>query len=126
MAGLFFFLPEKEMVSADMCEHDWPGSGCPKCRDNGNLDAPRTKGAQSMIPADREAILRDPLALAMLAAWLNVPIDKLPAELNAHTCEATMKAWKRVGDAALDFLTRTEAMIGEVGKHIASLRSLSS
>lgn len=21
------------MVSADMCEHDWPGSGCPECRE---------------------------------------------------------------------------------------------
>lgn len=46
---------------------------------------------------------RDPLALAMLAAWVNIPVDQLPATMRAHTCEATMEAWKRVGDAALAF-----------------------
>ena len=47
--------------------------------------------------------LRDPLALAMLAAWVNSPVDKLPETMRAHTCEATMAAWKRVGEAALKY-----------------------
>lgn len=49
---------------------------------------------------DLEPVLRDPLALAMLAAWVNAPVDKLPATMRAHTCTATMTAWKRVGEAA--------------------------
>lgn len=44
--------------------------------------------------------LRDPLALAMLAAWVNAPVDALPDTMRAHTCPATMAAWKRVGEAA--------------------------
>lgn len=44
---------------------------------------------------------RDPLALAMLAAWLNVTPEQLPDVCRAHTCEATMLAWKRVGEAAV-------------------------
>lgn len=44
---------------------------------------------------------RDPLALAMLAAWVNCPVDQLPETMKAHTCEATMAAWKRVGEAAM-------------------------
>lgn len=36
----------------------------------------------------------------MLAAWVNVPVDALPDTMRAHTCPATMEAWKRVGEAA--------------------------
>lgn len=43
---------------------------------------------------------RDPLALAMLAAWLNVTVDQLPELYKAHTCPDTMEAWGRVADAA--------------------------
>jgi hypothetical protein len=57
---------------------------------------------------------RDPLALAMFAAWLNVPADKIPPEYKQHTCGATMTAWQRVGQAAVAFTdqalaARTEA-----------------
>jgi hypothetical protein len=47
---------------------------------------------------------RDPLALAMLAAWLNVRPDQIPDTFRAHTCEATMTAWQRVGRAAVEYL----------------------
>jgi hypothetical protein len=43
---------------------------------------------------------RDDLALVLLAAWVNSTPDKLPPEMRTHTCEATMKAWQRVADAA--------------------------
>jgi hypothetical protein len=46
---------------------------------------------------------RDPLALAMLAAWLNVRVDQLPETMRAHTCRDTMERWKRVGEAALAY-----------------------
>lgn len=49
---------------------------------------------------DLEPVLRDPLALACLAAWMNVRVDQLPMKVRAHTCAATMAAWKRVGEAA--------------------------
>ena len=49
---------------------------------------------------------RDDVALAMLAAWLNVRPDQIPAENRAHTCAHTMAAWHRVADAAR---TATEA-----------------
>jgi hypothetical protein len=61
-------------------------------------------GERFMRGDDLEPVLRDPLALAMLAAWVNVPVDKLPANMRAHTCAATMASWKRVGDAALAYL----------------------
>jgi hypothetical protein len=44
---------------------------------------------------------RDPLALAMLAAWLNVTPEQLPEKFHAHECDATMAAWQRVGEAAV-------------------------
>jgi hypothetical protein len=47
---------------------------------------------------------RDPLALAMFAAWVNVPVDQLPDNMRGHTCAATMEAWGRVADAALAHL----------------------
>lgn len=45
---------------------------------------------------------RTPLELAMLAAWLNVRPDQIPAENRAQACPHTMAAWKRVGEAALE------------------------
>lgn len=53
-------------------------------------------------------IERDPLALAMLAAWVNVKVDQLPKELRALACPYTMTAWKRVGDAAIEFYKKQE------------------
>jgi hypothetical protein len=47
-----------------------------------------------------ELIERDPLALVMFAAWVNLPVDKLPPEMRGHTCQATMEAWARVAAAA--------------------------
>ena len=47
-----------------------------------------------------EGLERDPLALAMFAAWVNVPVDELPDAMKGHTCAATMAAWGRVADAA--------------------------
>lgn len=55
---------------------------------------------------------RDPLALAMLAAWVNCPVDQLPATMRAHTCTATMAAWKRVGEAAVAFLNEEARLQG--------------
>lgn len=46
---------------------------------------------------------RTPLELAMLAAWLNVRPDQIPAENRAQACPHTMAAWKRVGEAALEY-----------------------
>jgi hypothetical protein len=63
-------------------------------------------------PNTAEALVRDPLALAMLAAWVNCPVDKLPPGLEGHTCEATMRAWKRVGDAAVAYLRAHDAAAG--------------
>lgn len=53
---------------------------------------------KSMTLLERTA--RDPLALEMFAAWVNVSSDKLPAEMKGHTCPATMEAWSRVAQAA--------------------------
>jgi hypothetical protein len=49
---------------------------------------------------ERTVLHRDPLALAMFAAWCNLPVDKLPEAMRAHTCPATAEAWGRVADAA--------------------------
>jgi hypothetical protein len=59
-------------------------------------------------PDDVRDMERSPLALAMLAAWLNVAPDHLPSTMRAHTCPSTMTAWQRVGEAALEY-HRTEA-----------------
>ncbi len=56
------------------------------------------------MSSEPEPVPRDPLALAMFAAWVNLPVDKLPPEMRGHTCAATMTAWKRVGDAAIAYL----------------------
>jgi len=55
---------------------------------------------------------RDPLALAMLAAWVNAPADKLPDTMRAHTCDATMDAWGRVAEAARGHLSAEVALSG--------------
>lgn len=47
------------------------------------------------------ALERDGLSMAMLAAWLNVRIDQIPPENRAHLNPHTMAAWKRVGEAAI-------------------------
>jgi hypothetical protein len=39
----------------------------------------------------------------MLAAWLNVRPDQIPPANRAHLCPHTMAAWRRVGEAALDY-----------------------
>lgn len=67
------------------------------------------RGERFLRGDDLEPVLRDPLALAMLAAWVNTTPDKLPKEMRAHTCVATMTAWKRVGDAAVAFLKEQKA-----------------
>lgn len=61
-------------------------------------------GERFLRGEDLEPVLRDPLAIAMLAAWLNVRPDQVPAAFKAFTCEHTMKAWKRVGEAAITHL----------------------
>jgi hypothetical protein len=55
---------------------------------------------------DLQPVWRDPLALAMFAAWVNVDANKLPENMRAHTCLATAEAWARVADAARDFIER--------------------
>jgi hypothetical protein len=52
---------------------------------------------------------RDPLALAMFAAWVNSPPDALPEKYRGHTCDATMAAWKRVGEAAMAYFEEHRA-----------------
>lgn len=42
---------------------------------------------------------RPHLELVALAAWLNVPVDAMPASLLAPTCQHTMDAWRRVAEA---------------------------
>lgn len=49
-------------------------------------------------------IWRDELAIVMIAAWCNVPSDKLPEEMKAHTCKATADAWTRVAEAAREYI----------------------
>lgn len=74
-------------------------------------EAPPPAESETPAPTERgEKVLRDPLALAMLGAWLNCPPDKLPAEMRAHTCEATMTAWERVGEAALAYHANNTAV----------------
>lgn len=52
-----------------------------------------------------EDMTRDPLARAMFAAWVNVDPTAIPEKFKGHTCPATMAAWKRVGEAAIVYLT---------------------
>ncbi|QVJ07686.1 hypothetical protein L7H23_01295 [Sphingopyxis sp. BSN-002] len=57
-----------------------------------------------MDKQDESLMERDPLALAMFAAWCNLPADKLPAEMRAHTCPATAEAWGRVAAAVRAYM----------------------
>lgn len=43
---------------------------------------------------------RDPLAMKMIAAWLNVRVEQLPLAYRVHTCPSSMDAWQRVALAA--------------------------
>ena len=52
---------------------------------------------------------RDPLAMAMLAGWLNVSVEQVPERYQVYTCDASMEAWKRVADAARKFLDEEKA-----------------
>jgi hypothetical protein len=61
-------------------------------------------GERFLRDADLQPAWRDPLALAMFAAWVNAPAERLPADLRAHTCEATKQAWQRVANAARQYL----------------------
>jgi hypothetical protein len=42
---------------------------------------------------------RSRLEMVAFAAWVNVPVDQVPATMRATTCKSTMAAWKRVADA---------------------------
>ena len=53
----------------------------------------------------------DDLALALIAGWVNCPVEKMPKEMRAHTCEATAIAWGRVADAARSHLASEHARI---------------
>lgn len=48
------------------------------------------------LPAERP-----PYELVAFAAWVNVPVDKIPDTFLAPTCKHTMDAWKRVADAII-------------------------
>lgn len=48
------------------------------------------------LPAERP-----PYELVAFAAWVNVPVDKIPDTFLAPTCKDTMDAWKRVSDAII-------------------------
>ncbi len=52
------------------------------------------------LAAGQDDLTRDPVALAMLAAWMNCRVDQLPPENTSHLNPATMAAWKRVAEAA--------------------------
>ena len=43
--------------------------------------------------------------LIALAAWLNVPPDRLPPENQTHTCDSSMRAWRRVAEALIEYAT---------------------
>ena len=45
---------------------------------------------------------RDPLALAMFAAWVRVKPDAVPPTMRAQTGAHTREAWARVGEAATE------------------------
>lgn len=47
---------------------------------------------------------RNTLGLIAIAAWCNVPVEKLPPEHRYHTCAATKEAWDRVASAIAEHL----------------------
>ena len=64
----------------------------------------------------------DDLALALIAGWVNCPVEKMPKEMRAHTCEATAIAWGRVADAARSHLATEHArIVAEKDARIADL-----
>lgn len=68
----------------------------------GPADPSPTVSASGRVSTD--AAPRDPLALAMFAAWVNCDVERIPSEYRGHTCPATMEAWGRVAAAARDHL----------------------
>ena len=52
---------------------------------------------------------RDELAMKMLAAWLGVPVDKVPGEWGVFNDPASMAAWKRVAQAAREHIANEGA-----------------
>jgi len=48
-----------------------------------------------------DVVKRDQIGMAMLAAWLNVRVDQIPPENQAHLNPSTMAAWERVKVAAI-------------------------
>jgi hypothetical protein len=51
---------------------------------------------------------RPPLELVAFAAWVNVPVDAIPASFLAPTCQHTMDAWLRVADAIAKELNKCQ------------------
>ena len=49
------------------------------------------------------SVTRDPLALAMFAAWVGAPVEKLPAEMKGHTCPDTMARRLRIDLQAAEY-----------------------
>lgn len=43
---------------------------------------------------------RERLARVLFAAWVNCDPDNIPEAYKGHTCQSTMEAWARVGEAA--------------------------
>lgn len=66
-------------------------------------------GEQFLRGDDLEPVWRDPLALAMFAAWVNVDPDKVPPTMRAYTCSHTKEAWERVAEAARKFIGGADA-----------------
>lgn len=52
---------------------------------------------------------KDELAKIALAAWLNVPVEKLPVAMHYHPNSSMMEAWGRVGAAIATFSRRAQA-----------------
>lgn len=47
---------------------------------------------------------RDPMALALLCAWNNIPVDKAPPGWAFHPSDRNFEAWERVAAAARAWL----------------------
>lgn len=63
-------------------------------------------GERFLRGEDLEPVMRDDLELALIAAWMNVRVEQLPAKMRAHTCQATKDAWGRVAAAARDHIAK--------------------
>lgn len=53
------------MVSADMCRHDWPGSGCAKCKKE------RKDFAPEKVAEDRPSTLMRQRLIDSLSSWID-------------------------------------------------------